>query len=291
MKKFISLIVAGLMPFVAISAQNEGGKNYLPEKGDMAFGINVKPVLKYVGNVFNSSVDNELDYLGGEPISTKEYRNDIIPDVSVMGKYMLTENWGLRANVGMMFGADKKRSYVADDQHAELNPFDETKLIDVIKTKKNGMSLLLGAEYRKGNNRVQGVFGMGVLFGVLSEKTTYKYANAVTSLNQNPTSAWYSDWAKNPYRPLEEKTDKGVFYGITGSAGIEWFVAPKVSLGAEVNLSLYGINKGQLYTISEGYNVASQKVEERTDLTSPGDRNFRFGTENLGGSLYMAFYF
>ncbi len=291
MKKFISLIVAGLMPFVAISAQNEGGKNYLPEKGDMAFGINVKPVLKYVGNVFNSSVDNELDYLGGEPISTKEYRNDIIPDVSVMGKYMLTENWGLRANVGMMFGTDKKRSYVADDQNAELNPFDETKLIDVKKTKKNGMSLLLGAEYRKGNNRVQGVFGMGVLFGVLSEKTTYKYANAVTSLNQNPTSAWYSDWAKSPYRPLEEKTDKGVFYGITGSAGIEWFVAPKVSLGAEVNLSLYGINKGQLYTISEGYNVASQKVEERTDLTSPGDRNFRFGTENLGGSLYMAFYF
>lgn len=291
MKKFISLIVAGLMSFVAISAQNEGGKNYLPEKGDMAFGINVKPVLKYVGNVFNSSVDNELDYLGGEPISTKEYRNDIIPDVSVMGKYMLTENWGLRANVGMMFGTDKKRSYVADDQNAELNPFDETKLIDVKKTKKNGMSLLLGAEYRKGNNRVQGVFGMGVLFGVLSEKTTYKYANAVTSLNQNPTSAWYSDWTKSPYRPLEEKTDKGVFYGITGSAGIEWFVAPKVSLGAEVNLSLYGINEGQLYTISEGYNVASQKVEERTDLTSPGDRNFRFGTENLGGSLYMAFYF
>jgi hypothetical protein len=287
MKKFISFIAIGLIPFMGISAQSENSKNYLPEQGDIAIGVNVKPVFKYMGNIFNGNTNNEMDYLGGEPVTTSEFNNNILPDVSLMGKYMLSENWGVRANVGMMFGTDKDRRYVQDDKALLLNPFDETKLIDQRNVSKNGLSLMLGAEYRTGSDRIQGVFSAGVLFGTISQKTTYQYANAVTSVNQQPSSAWSS----GAYRPLTVKADNGVFYGVTGSAGVEWFVAPKVSLGAEVNLSLYGINSGQQYTESEGYNSSTKKVEVRTDLTSPGDGKVRFGTENLGGSFYMAFYF
>ena len=287
MKKFISFIAIGLIPFMGINAQNESGKNYLPEEGDIAIGVNVKPVFKYVGNIFNGNTNNEMDYLGGEPVTTSEFKNSILPDVSIMGKYMLSDSWGVRANVGLMFGTDKEKRYVQDDKALLLNPFDETKLIDQRNITKNGLSLMLGAEYRTGSDRIQGVFGAGVLLGVISQKTTYHYANAVTSVNQQPSSAWPS----GAYRPLKVKADNGVFYGITGSAGVEWFVAPKVSLGAEVNLSLYGINSGQQYTESEGYNSSITQVEIRTDLTSPGDGKVRFGTENLGGSLYMAFYF
>ena len=289
MKKIISLIAIGLMPFLSISAQNDS-KNYLPEQGDMAFGINVKPVLKYAGNIFNGTSGNSLDNLGGEPVSGKEFDSEILPDVSIMGKYMLNDSWGIRANVGLMFRKDMDRKYVKDDKNAVLNPFDETKLIDQKNTSKNGMSMMLGAEYRKGNDRIQGVLGMGVLLGFYSDKVSYNYANALTTINQQPTSAWSAP-ASNGYRILSQRTDNNVFYGVTGSAGVEWFVAPKVSLGAEVNLSLYGISGGQLYTDSEGYNVATKQVETRTDLDSPGSNKFRFGTENLGGSLYMAFYF
>lgn len=287
MKKFISFIAIGLIPFMGISAQSENGKNYLPEEGDIAIGINVKPVFKYVGNIFNGNTNNEMDYLGGEPVTTSEFKNTILPDVSIMGKYMLSEKWGVRANVGLMFGKDKEKRYVQDDKGVLLNPFDETKLIDQRNISKNGLSLMLGTEYRMGSERIQGVFGAGVLFGVISEKTTYHYANAITSVNQQPSSAWPS----GAYRPLVVKSENGVLYGVTGSAGVEWFVMPKISLGAEVNLSLYGVNSGQQYTESEGYNSSTTKVETRTDLTSPGDGKVRFGTENLGGSLYMAFYF
>lgn len=293
MKKLISIIAIGLMPFMSISAQSEDSKNYLPEQGDMAFGINVKPVLKYVGNIFNGTTNNKLKDLGGEPVTNNasDFKSDILPTVSIMGKYMLSDNWGVRANVGLMLGKDTDREYVIDDKQAVLDPFNESKLIDTRHTAKNGMSLMLGAEYRKGSKRIQGVFGMGVLFGFYNQNISYDFANAVTPLNDHPTSASWVKNCKNGYRIVNEKTEGNLFYGITGSAGVEWFVAPKVSLGAEVNLSLYHINGGQLYTQSEGYNNVTQQFVERTDLTSPGNDKLRFGTENLGGSLYMAFYF
>lgn len=290
MKKLFSIIAVALMPFMSISAQSEDNRNYLPEQGDMAFGVNVKPIFKYAGNIFNGNTNNTLDYLGGEPINANtSFDNEILPDVSIMSKYMLSDSWGIRANVGLMFGKDTDKRYIQDDKQIMLNPFDETKLIDTRYTSRNGMSLMLGTEYRKGNNRIQGVFGMGVLFGFFNEKISYNYANAVTSLNRNPSSAW-GEYYKD-YRVVNYKIQGSMFYGITGSAGFEWFVAPKVSLGAEVNLCLYGISGGQEYTVSEGYNNVTEKFEQRTDLTSPGDNKFRFGTENLGGSLYMAFYF
>lgn len=293
MKKLISIIAIGLMPFMSISAQSEDSKNYLPEQGDMAFGINVKPVLKYVGNIFNGTTNNKLKNLGGEPVTNNasDFKSDILPTVSIMGKYMFSDNWGVRANVGLMLGKDTDREYVIDDKQAVLDPFNESKLIDTRQTAKNGMSLMLGAEYRKGSKRIQGVFGMGVLFGFYNQNISYDFANAVTPLNDHPTSASWVKNCKNGYRIVNEKTEGNLFYGITGSAGVEWFVAPKVSLGAEVNLSLYHINGGQLYTQSEGYNNVTQQFVERTDLTSPGNDKLRFGTENLGGSLYMAFYF
>ena len=293
MKKLISIIAIGLMPFMSISAQSEDSKNYLPEQGDMAFGINVKPVFMYIGNIYNGNTSNELDYLGGEPVTNNasDFKSDILPTVSIMGKYMLSDNWGVRANVGLMLGKDTDREYVIDDKQAVLDPFNESKLIDTRHTAKNGMSLMLGAEYRKGSKRIQGVFGMGVLFGFYNQNISYDFANAVTPLNDHPTSASWVKNCKNGYRIVNEKTEGNLFYGITGSAGVEWFVAPKVSLGAEVNLSLYHINGGQLYTQSEGYNNVTQQFVERTDLTSPGNDKLRFGTENLGGSLYMAFYF
>lgn len=174
---------------------------------------------------------------------------------------------------------------------AVLDPFSEKQLIDGRNLSCNGMSLMLGAEYRKGSRRVQGVFGMGVLFGFISDKTAYRYANELTTINQQPSSASWCKYTDYGYRVLRERSETGVFVGATGSAGVEWFVAPKIALGAQVDLSLYYVAGGQVYTESEGYNTSTKVVENRRDLSSPGDDYFRFGTDSLGGALYVAFYF
>lgn len=296
MKRVFIIITACLFTLGTTFAQTVESKqkSYLPEKGDWAIGIDLKPVLNYVGNIFNGNTNNTVDYLGGEAVANKldGWNNSITPSASIMGKYMLNNNFAIRANIGLLLKSDVNNAYVQDDKNAVLDPLNESKLIDSQKSKKNGMSLMLGAEYRKGTKRVQGVFGVGALLGFQNTTTKYNYANQITSINQTPSTSLVAPQAAiNGYRVTKQKGASDVFYGVTGSAGVEWFVAPKISLGAEVNLCIYGISGGQQYKESEGWNNSTQTVETRYDLSSPGNSAFRFGTENIGGSLYMSFYF
>ena len=298
MKKLISIItIICLLPLMGVSAQEKAEKQYLPEEGDWAIGIDVVPLLKYVGNAFNGSQENEIESLGGAPFTKnhKNFRNRMLmPDVSIMGKYMLTDEWALRANVGIMVRSEYDRRYVKDDKAALLNPLSNDKVIDKAHHSRNGMSIAVGAEYRKGSKRVQGVFGAGLLFAFQNDKTTYSWGNEMTTINQNPSIAFdrNNETMLGDNRILKNNGQGSDFYtGITGSAGVEWFIAPKISLGAEVNLSLYYLFGNQTYIESEGYNTSTQKIETRTDLVSPGNRGFYIGTESLGGSLNMTFYF
>lgn len=277
-------------------AEEKQQKQYLPEEGDWALGIDVVPILKYIGNAFNGTDgSNGLNHVGGTPFTSGHFGNQgLMPTVSIMGKYMLTDEWAVRANVGLMISSANDKAYSPDDKALLTNPFSEAKVIDGARYDRNGMSMLLGAEYRKGARRIQGVFGAGLLFAFQNSKETYSWGNALTEINQSPTSHAFANMPTLPtgYRALKQNGAGSDFYlGLTGSAGIEWFVAPKIALGAEVNLSLYYIFGTQTYVESEGYNATLGKVETRTDLYAPGSNGIYFGTESLGGSLYMTFYF
>lgn len=292
MKKLISIITILICAATMLSAQDGEKKVYIPQSGDIAFGIDLSPVLQYAGNLFNGNTNNSLDKLGGEPVSDDFTHMDITPDVSIMAKYMISREFGLRVNLGLLNRTYFDQRYVQDDKLAVLDPFNETKLIDSRTNTRHGASLSLGGEYRVGKNRVQGVFNFGVLAGFQYGKSTYEYANAVTSINQQPSSAFHVHPAySDTYRVLESRNTSNTFVGLTGGIGVECFVAPKVSLGAEVNLCAYYVFGGQLYTQSEGYNTSTEKVEVRTDLDSPRSGYLNVSTDNIGGSLFMAFYF
>lgn len=296
MKKLIVIILSACLFPAMLWAEEKQQKQYLPEEGDWALGIDVVPILKYIGNAFNGTDgSNGLDHVGGTPFTSGHFGNQgLMPTVSIMGKYMLTDEWAVRANVGLMISSANDKAYSPDDKALLTNPFSEAKVVDGARYDRNGMSMLLGAEYRKGARRIQGVFGAGLLFAFQNSKETYSWGNALTEINQSPTSHAFANMPTPPtgYRALKQNGAGSDFYlGLTGSAGIEWFVAPKIALGAEVNLSLYYIFGTQTYVESEGYNATLGKVETRTDLYAPGSNGIYFGTESLGGSLYMTFYF
>ena len=296
MKKLIAIILSACLFPAMLWAEEKQQKQYLPEEGDWALGIDVVPILKYIGNAFNGTDgSNGLDHVGGTPFTSGHFGNQgLMPTVSIMGKYMLTDEWAVRANVGLMISSANDKAYSPDDKALLTNPFSEAKVIDGARYDRNGMSMLLGAEYRKGARRIQGVFGAGLLFAFQNSKETYSWGNALTEINQSPTSHSFANMPTLPtgYRALKQNGAGSDFYlGLTGSAGIEWFVAPKIALGAEVNLSLYYTFGTQTYVESEGYNATLGKVETRTDLYAPGSNGIYFGTESLGGSLYMTFYF
>lgn len=298
MKKLIAIILSACLLPGMLWADDKEQKQYLPEEGDWALGIDVVPILRYIGNAFNgTNGNNELNHVGGTPFTsgTNFHNNRLMPNVSIMGKYMLTDEWALRANIGLTIASENEKAYSIDDKALMNNPFSEAKVIDGAHYERNGVSILLGTEYRKGSRRIQGVFGGGLLFAFQNEKSSYNWGNALTEINQSPTSTQFSSMPAAPingYRILKENgAGSDVYLGLTGSAGIEWFVAPKIALGAEVNLSLYYIFGAQTYIESEGYNSTLGEVETRTDIRTPGDNGIYFGTESLGGSLYMTFYF
>lgn len=293
MKKII-IILFGILPLIGMNAQDKTPKQYLPQAGDWAVGIDVVPVLKYIGNAFNGNTDNDIEHLGGKPFvdGNKHFEDRLLmPDVSIMGKYMLTDQWALRANIGLMICSEYDRRYVIDDKSEITNPFVTDKVVDKAHRSKNGVSIAVGAEYRKGTRRVQGIFGAGLLFAFQNDKTTYTWGNEMTTINQHPSTSfdevYYGD------NRLVKTNGKGSdFYtGITGSVGVEWFVCPKISLGAEVNLSVYYLFGNQTYMEAEGYSAGTGQIIKRTEVVSPGDRGFYVGTESLGGSLNMTFYF
>lgn len=265
------------------TAQDNTAPVYTPEAGDFSVGVDLIPLFRTIGGAFN---DSETP-VGGHPFLEENMLCK--PNVSIIGKYMFTDKWGIKIDLGLMVKSNNYRSYVQDDKMAVLNPLSEAKVVDSEKITKTGGSLIVGAEYRLGKRRVQGVFGMGALFGFSSMKTTYSYGNAITELNQRPTSSSVLD---NGYRITEQQTSgSNVMAGIYGSIGAEWFVAPKIAIGADVKLSLFGIFGAQAWQKSEGWNEALGRVENRTDLLTPGNDGLNFSTDNIGGSLYMNFYF
>lgn len=263
-------------------------KIYLPSKGDFAVGVDLVPLFRTIGGAFN---DSETP-VGGAPFVYDDMM-DLRPTVSIMGKYMLTDRWGVRANIGVRVRQHSTRSYVQDDKAVYLDPLSMATVVDTDKKTESGGSLMVGAEYRLGNRRVQGVFGFGAMFGFSTTRHNYSYGNEITEFNQTPTGSFETEaYVPAGYRITKFSTEGPNFAaGIYGSVGAEWFVAPKISLGAEVNLSLYGVFGSKAVAESEGFNKAYERVDSWTQLVSPGNRGLSFGTDNIGGALYCTFYF
>ena len=91
------------------------------------------------------------------------------------------------------------------------------------------------------------------------------------------------------YKKLTE--ENRLFLDVTGYAGVEWFVAPKVSVGAKLYLTAaYRFSSGDYYT-AEGYNYLTGQVEEWTELLRPSSHGFRFNRDNVGMDISFNFYF
>ena len=97
-KKNIALVLmllfcVGFLPAQGddVNTEKKEKKNFvLPQAGDISLGIDVVPMFKYIGNFFNGSTDNSYNSFGGAPIfNSNPFVN---PSVSIMGKYMITDN-------------------------------------------------------------------------------------------------------------------------------------------------------------------------------------------------------
>lgn len=278
--------------------------SWLPAKGDMSVGFSLDPVATFVGNMFANGEGrvNALSNLAGDPMLSSQVADYLgRPMASIMGTYMLTDQLGLKANIGFGYSVKKENKYSIDDAAALDDPWSTARVTDSYKQQSITGSIALGAEYRIGKRLpVQGVFGAGVNYMFGEASYAYTYGNAITELNQTPSIA-YSSWTgvptfgSNQYMEARELSSKSSelihMIGIYGSVGVEWFVAPKIALGANVNLALYYEVNPARATEYEGWNKITEQVETYTELVSPASHGFHFGTDNIGANLYVNFYF
>jgi hypothetical protein len=319
MKKILSiLLVAALAtPMFAEKQSPEEVANadytaWLPAQGDFFVGFSVDPFANFIGKMFSSSGATPDNYTRGEHYDIGGQALLKAPVVSIMGGYMLTDKLGLKLNLGVIVDHTRTLYNVESDAAKFENPFSHELVQDEKIHGEYGGSFAAGIEYRVGQKRVQGVFGAGLVYAFQTSSTKYSYGNLITEMNQQPTVA--SELSSEVWNNMEpgvyantrlindaaSPADAGGLLtdaiwhrvGLYTTVGVEWFVAPKVALGLNVNLDLLYKWSNNVCRQYEGYNILSGEVETFTDLR--GLKNYNgvtFGTENIGANLYLNFFF
>lgn len=265
MKK-IFMALAALAVFTTANAQTQE-KWYGSKEGGFAITFNANPVLNYVGNMFNG-------YQNGNSVSEFNGVDNFVGGISLTGKYFLKDNLALDLGLSV------------NDNYNVTNTFDNSANADVEKVLSYGrrattaFAAKVGAEYRLfPGKRLQPIFGAAVFYqhtnawsftkitdGADDGKTTYNNTNdnkAINGVNGGATNA----------------------VGILVNVGVEYFIFPQISLGANIDLG-----------IARRWTKETQEDELNPDDKSVNyarvkSKNLNFSTQKAGANVTLNFYF
>jgi len=293
MKKLSILFFMALFAFIGTSnAQvqqmtNKNGVNILPEAGSFAIGFDALPFLRFAGNMFNGNLNNGINAgfvnQGGTGLGGTLY-----------GKYFLSEKNAIRARLSINQSTNQFVNRVVQDGQAV--PQNNIEVDDELVVGNFGLQLGGGMEFRRGKGRLMGVFGGEAMFGLNTSSETYTYGNMISSDNQTPTST--TDFNANGGNPAQlrnrviSRTNPNSFnLSVMGFAGVEYFFAPQISIGAEFTLGLRytGTNKSEV--VSEEWEANSSEVINISNVDGGRLTNFGIATGVWGGSINLMFHF
>lgn len=294
MKKYYLAIATLVVSTVAMSQQRERILPALPEAGDYSVAIDATPFLNYFGQLLSNA---------GATAPTWNFLN---ANQTIVGKYMVDENTAYRGILRIGFGSEKQVAKI-DQANGTAPTFPGTASMveDKYKASSNFVGLGVGLEKRRGKGRLFGIYGADFMIWTAGEKQKYEYGNALSTAAGSPVGVGNStDFGSNinidptygiQTRTLENKIGRTTGFGLRAFVGAEFFVASKISLGAEfgwgLGLQFTGMGKSSVEGIG-GTPAAVGTIERETGKSSKfvldTDRN-AFGTAN--GALKINFYF
>ena len=256
--------------------KSKRGQIILPEAGEFAIGFDAVPFLEYFGNIFNGTANNTVgaDFPG--------------VDQQVFGKYFLTDDMAVRGRLAVEQDRITNRNRVILDNQPIPDP--DIEVTDEWIENTTDVTLGGGLEIRRGLGRVVGVFGGEVSVMYSRTKIDYDYGNPISEGNQSPTSTFGAVVNGRFERVKEEVFNRGLGAGVTGFAGVEYFVAPKVSIGAEFTLGFEFMKMYRGQNTFEFWDSASSSVQTRKSVAAGGN-SITLETGNAGGSINLMFYF
>lgn len=274
----MSLLAQNAEPADSKIPLTKRGYKILPEEGDFAIGIDATPFLQYLGNLFNKDA-NKAPFVDG-------YKG------AIYGKYFLTDNMAIRARLSLDISSLNYKGVVPDNAAIYLNPMNsDATTVDVQTINHQAFGLAAGWEYRRGYRRLQGFGGGEIGAGFGNTTSRYEYGNPMTELNQNPTSTDFDGNVFTNGRVTEIKHGTTWNAFVAGFIGVEYFIAPKLSIGGEFGLGciLNGTSQGTRAT--EQWD-GSQVFEQTTRYYNSDEVNsgVKVGTLTKG-TIFLMFHF
>lgn len=273
MTKLHLTILALILTFSAIAQEEKTKeeKRYVPQAGDIAVGIDGGPLFDYVGNMFNGTQNNGLNF----------------NENTLYLRYFIADNAAIRGVLSINNSTNINRFYVQDDAAFFEDPLTNKQLEDVQTQKNRNMMLRVGYQGFREYKRLVGFYGADLGFRYQKNSTIYEYGNQMTVLNPNPTTQWGNLSPRN--LEVIGGSVKTIFVG--AFTGAEYYFMPGFCVGGEFGLS-YGTSfQGQSYSKRE-LMVETLHVEEDV-ATNPGSRwsNTNSQFPYTYGSLYFMIHF
>ena len=194
---------------------SKNGHTILPEAGDWSIQMNAQPLLDMAMNAVN--IMNDSGNNGSHPSYVNGFSQVIV------GKYFNSDDFATRYKIAL-------NSESSTDKHYNDDPTtDDVDNALLYKDKDSEWELKLGYghEHRRGHNRLQGIYGYEgmLILGTGGKNTSRDYEFA------------YSDMAGLAIEGDEffNSSKNGMKIGLEARAfiGVEYFFAPKMSVGAE----------------------------------------------------------
>jgi hypothetical protein len=284
---FVASIFLATATFAQDGLTSKKGEAYLPEAGDWAVGFDGTPFLNYAGNMFNGNTSNSVNatWVGNNPAMT------------LVGKYFKDESTAYRVKLRIGFGSSTVKNTVDTSTTTLTGEFtDESKSSNFMLTLGGGI------EKRKGNTRIQGFYGGEILISIGSSGTENTYADissgtlAAGNVHQAVYTTNFATGASTSGGERDLKISNGSTFqlGLRGFVGVEWFVAPKVSVAAEYGWGLAMSSTGDGERDTEEYAVSTGATEIgiiQRKHTTGGKSSFGIDTDNNGGIITIMFHF
>jgi hypothetical protein len=254
--------------------KNDRGQIVTPEAGDWALGMNGAPILNYVGNMFNGNTSNSVA------------TNSFVSGNAIYGKYFTDASTAYRASIG--FGSFSNKNTV------HYGGATGDSLVNTRKLSGFPVNFSVGIEKRKGHGRLQGYYGGEFMFGLagVAPKSTYTYAVEFDSTSfNNGTLVDYNGTPIANNRIESTKGGNSISFGVRGFIGVEYFVAPKFSIGAEYGLGLRYVTTSAATSTMKTFNATTGAVEDVTMTTAGKTSGLTFATDNFAGAIRFMYHF
>jgi len=266
MKYLFHYLILFLLINQTLYAQNDSSESFTgdrimskkgvvigPEKGDIALGIDASPFLEYLGNMFKISDENnpapEFGFTAQNPgmIYVKRMRSD-------------------KSAIGLAFRLGFSHEVDKDGTGIDSSNID--------KYISSGANIGVKLNFERSpfmRSRVRGFYGWSTAVG-LSPYSGFSYSNPGLYL----VGSYKFKDALNTNANYLEKGGNTVTLGVGGYAGVEYFIAPKVSVGGQFNLMLmYAYQLQRKYVPETGSEIIvdSGRSEIMLDNMASGSLN------------------